>query len=216
MKRLTFLALAATAPFLITGCVTGPSGNYHVTAFKPHDPSHVRVDVSTSKQQLYVMEGDRCLMAAACNVGVPEKPTPHGHFNIEEKIQDKRSGTYGYSVEGDTVRACESNEAHGRYVGYPMPFWCGFAPAYGFHQGYVWPVPRTHGCIRLDKQVAPRLWELVHVGTPVDISVTQPEDGTVGAHVARPSDYRDPDPSPAFMIGDGPFQKPAGPLLIEQ
>jgi hypothetical protein len=218
MKRLTFLALAALSPLFITGCVApqGGGGAYHVTAYKPHNPSNVRVDLSISKQQVYVMEGDRCLMAAAANVGLPEKPTPKGHFRIEEKIPNKRSGSYGFSVSGGTVTSCDRDQCHGSYVGYPMPFWCGFQPGYGFHQGYVWPVPRTHGCVRLDKQVAPRFYELVHEGTPVSIAQTQPEDATVGQNVRRPSDYRDPDPSPAFMIGSGPFQKPAGPLLIEQ
>ncbi len=215
MKRIISLALAAAAPFVITGCATGGVG-YHVTAYKPHNPADVRVAVSKSKEQLYVMEGDRCLMAAACDVGLPGSPTPSGSFNIEEKIIDKRSGAFGYSVNGDTITSCESSQATGRYVGYPMPFWCGFAPGYGFHQGYVWPVARTHGCIRMDKQVAPRFWELVHVGTPVNIAETQPEDATVGAHVARPTDYRDPDPSPSYMIGPGPFQLPTGSLLIDQ
>jgi hypothetical protein len=41
-------------------------------------------------------------------------------------------------------------------------------------------------------------------------------DSTFGQHVARPSDYRDPDPAPSYMITSGPFQKPAGQLLIEQ
>ncbi|MGA3170949.1 MAG: L,D-transpeptidase [Chthoniobacteraceae bacterium] len=214
MKRLILLALSSVAALFITGCAT-PGGPYHVVAYAPHNRADVRVYVSKSMEQVYVMEGDRCLMAAACDVGIPSMPTPGGHFNIEEKIPDKRSGTYGFSVNGDTVTACESSQATGRYVGYPMPFWCGFAPAYGFHQGYVWPVARTHGCIRLDKQVAPRFYELVSIGTPVDIAETQPMDSTIG-HVARPSDYRDPDPDPSYMVSSGPFQKPAGQLLIEQ
>ena len=217
MKRICLLLLAAIAPFAITGCVTGGiSGPYHVTAYKPNNPDNVRVALSKSTQQLYVMEGDRCLMAAACNVGLPDKPTPSGHFTIEEKIPDKRSGSYGFSVSGGMVTPCDAGACTGSYVGYPMPFWCGFAPGYGFHQGYVWPVPRTHGCVRLDKQVAPRFYELVHIGTPVDIAETQPEDATVGRNVQRPSDYRDPDPAPSYMISSGPFQAPPGDLLIAQ
>jgi len=194
----------------------GLDGSYHVTAYAPHNSSDVRVAVSKSMEQVYVMEGDRLLMAAACDVGLPDKPTPSGHFRIEEKIPDKRSGAYGFAVNGDMITPCDAGAAAGRYVGYPMPFWCGFAPGYGFHQGYVWPVARTHGCIRLDKQVAPRFYELVHEGTPVDIAETQPEDATVGRNVQRPTDYRDPDPAPSFMISDGPFQKPPGNLLVTQ
>jgi hypothetical protein len=222
MKRYHLLALAifaSIATFAITGCVSaggGLGGSYHVTAYKPHNPDAVSVYVSKSKQQLYVMEGSRCLMAAACNVGLPDKPTPGGNFRIEEKIQDKRSGTYGFSESGGMITPSESGSAHGAYVGYPMPFWCGFAPGYGFHEGYVWPVARTHGCIRMDKQVAPRFWELVHVGTPVDIAETQSLDATVGRNVARPSDYRDPDPAPSYEVSSGPFQIPAGNLLISE
>jgi len=57
-------------------------GPYHVTAYKPNDPSRVRVLVSLSKENIYVMEGDRCLMAVACSIGTPAKPTPKGNFTI--------------------------------------------------------------------------------------------------------------------------------------
>ncbi len=92
------------------------------------------------------------------------------------------------------VTAAEAGHGSGQYVGYPMAFWCEFKPEYGFHQGYVWPVPRSHGCLRLHHNVAPKFFALVHVGTPVDIAQTQPEDATIGANVQRPTDYNDPDP----------------------
>src|ERR1700704_4598144 len=60
VSRFTLLAGAVIFPFL-TGCQTGPlaskgGGNYHVTALRPNDPSKVRVLVSLSKQNIYVME----------------------------------------------------------------------------------------------------------------------------------------------------------------
>ena len=49
MKRITFF-LAALLPLLIAGCSTGGGlGSYHVVAYKPHNPSDVRVDLSISK-----------------------------------------------------------------------------------------------------------------------------------------------------------------------
>ena len=152
LKRVVFL-LALCGPFIFTGCETSrvaSGGPYHVTAYKPNDPSKVVVKVSLSKQNVYVMEGDRCLMSVACSVGIPSKPTPRGNFTIYRKEEDKRSGSYGFRVQGDRVVPAEAgSNIPGRYVGYPMGFWCEFAPAYGFHQGFVHPVPRTHGCIRL-------------------------------------------------------------------
>src|ERR1035437_2486941 len=102
VSRLLLLGCIPVLPFL-TSCSTGPmasysGGNYHVTAYKPHNPSKVRVELSLARQNVYVMEGDRCLMAAACSVGIPAKPTPHGNFTIYSKQEHKRSGSYGFSV----------------------------------------------------------------------------------------------------------------------
>src|SRR5438552_2927324 len=90
VSRLILLA-AGGSLLLLTGCETGrvAAGKpYHVTAYRPHDPSAVRVKVSLSKQDIYVMEGDRCLMAVACSVGIPAKPTPKGSFTIYSKQAD--------------------------------------------------------------------------------------------------------------------------------
>ncbi|HMC28731.1 MAG TPA: L,D-transpeptidase, partial [Verrucomicrobiae bacterium] len=108
MRHLSrFILLAAGGSLLLlTGCETGRvagGGPYHVTAYRPHDPSAVRVRVSLAKQNIYVMEGDRCLMAVACSVGIPAKPTPRGTFRIYAKQEQKRSGSYGFSVQGNRV-----------------------------------------------------------------------------------------------------------------
>ena len=212
-----FFIAALVCATLFTSCETmrvgGGGGPYHVTAYKPNDPSKVRVKVSLSKQNVYVMEGDHCLMAAACSVGLPNKPTPRGNFNIYSKQEHKRSGSYGFSVQGNNVVPTTAGNAGGRYVGYPMGYWCEFAPGYGFHQGFVHPVPRTHGCIRLKGEAAPKFFALVRVGTPVSIANSQPDDATIGPKVQRVDDSRTPDPDPRIMITDAAFQKPEGQLL---
>src|SRR5438270_10732082 len=119
LTRSLFLGAAAWA-VLLTSCETAkisPGGPYHVTAYKPSDPSKVRVAVSLSKQNVYVLEGDRCLMAVACSVGIPSKPTPRGNFTIYRKEEDKRSGSYGFRVQGDrVVPAATGSSFSGRYV----------------------------------------------------------------------------------------------------
>jgi len=215
-RLLLFLPLAGFA--FLTSCTTmpPPSREYHVVARKPKDPSKVRVDLSLSKQNVYVMEGDRCLMAAAVSVGLPNKPTPKGRFTIYNKIEHKRSGSYGYRVQKDRVVPAEAgSNVSGRYVGYPMGYWCEFAPAYGFHQGFVHPYPRTHGCVRLHGEAAPKFFALVRIGTPVHIANTMPEDETIGPTVQRVDDSKAPDPDPRLMITDAGFEKPSGPLLVE-
>ncbi len=198
LSRLCFLALPAAA-LLLTSCgtlVTSSSSSYHVTALKPHDPDKVRVDLSLATQNVYVMEGDRLLMAVQGNVGKPGAATPKGHFHITDKIKNKR-------------RVSEPD------AGYPMAYWCEFLPAYGFHEGFVHPVPRTHGCIRLHREAAARLYALVKVGTPVSIATTQPEDAKYGSRVLRLDQSKDPDPPRSFMHSPAWFKDPQGPLLID-
>src|SRR5437763_15861679 len=104
----------AVLVLLLNSCETSkisPGGPYHVTAYKPSDPSKVRVAVSLSKQNVYVLEGDRCLMAVACSVGIPSKPTPRGNFTIYRKEEDKRSGSYGFRVQGDRVVPAEAGSS---------------------------------------------------------------------------------------------------------
>jgi lipoprotein-anchoring transpeptidase ErfK/SrfK len=219
MRHIYRLVLLGVGPslLLLSGCATGghvsAGGPYHVTALKPNNPSAVRVKVSLSQQNVYVMEGDRCLMAAAISVGMPNKPTPHGSFTIYSKQEHKRSGEYGFSVQGNNIVATTSGHAGGHYVGYPMGYWCEFAPGYGFHQGFVHPVPRTHGCIRLKGEAAAKFFALVRIGTPVNIASNQPEDATIGPKVVRVDDSRTPDPPASVMVSEAAFESPSGPLL---
>lgn len=193
---------------VLTGCASPPAEvSYSVRALRPNNIDAVRVKVSLSGQAVYVMEGNQMLMAAATCIGVPEKPTPKGRFRIGNKIAEKRSNSYGFFVSDRGIEPGEA--AHpkgGRFVGYPMPYWCEFLPGYGFHAGYVHPVPRTHGCLRLHQTVAPQFFALVKEGTPVDIAQDQPEDAVYSAKIARPKDYQDPDPPAAFMISQRVFE----------
>jgi len=215
ISRFILIVAGAGIVSLLAGCgTTRVAGGkaYHVTAYRPNDPSAVHVKVSLSQQNVYVMEGDRCLMAAAISVGTSAKPTPKGNFTIYSKQEHKRSGSYGFSVQGDRV-VPSTGGGPGRYVGYPMGYWCEFAPAYGFHQGFVHPNPRTHGCIRLHGEAAPKFFALVRIGTPVNIATTQPEDATLASGVQRVDDSKTPDPDPRLMVTDSGFEKPSGPLL---
>jgi hypothetical protein len=148
-------------------------------------------------------------------IGTPSHPTPKGNFKVYKKVAQKRSYSYGFSVNGDRIVPVKASQATGRYVGFPMAWWCEFSPAYGFHEGAVWPIPRTHGCLRLHKNVAPKFYELVRLGTPVLIAETHPEDSTIGRNLRRPTDYADPDPPAHVLISPAIFTTPRQPLLVE-
>ncbi len=195
--RLLLLApLAGVA--LLTSCTTmqPTTQKYHVTALKPHSPDKVRVALSLSTQNVYVMEGDRLLMAVQGTVGKPGATTPKGKFRITNKIKNKR-------------RISQPD------AGYPMAYWCEFKPAYGFHEGFVHPTPRTHGCIRLHREAAARLFALVKVGTPVSISDSQPEDLKYSRQVMKLDQSKDPDPPRSLLMSSSWFQDPQGPLLTD-
>jgi hypothetical protein len=214
---LTTLLLAAANSSCTKGSLGGRKKShppYIVKALRPSDPSKVEVKVSLSKKHVYVMEGDKLLMVAATCIGTPQNPTPRGNFTIIGKEEQKRSHFYGFFVNGDSILPGETRKPQpGRFVGYPLGYWCEFKPGYGFHSGYVHPDPRTHGCLRLHKSVAPKLFTLVRQGTPVSIKETQPEDDLHGVHVQKPMDYLDDDPPESFMISAQVFEKPQGPLL---
>ena len=168
-----------------------------MVAYKPHDPSSVRVKLSTGTQTVYVMEGERLLMAAQANVGRGGASTPTGHFTIINKDKTKR-------------RVSEPD------AGYPMAYWCEFAPAYGFHEGFVWSTPRTHGCVRMHREAAARLFALVRIGTPVHIAQSFPEDAKYAKDVMRIDQSHDPDPPRSLLMSSDWFKDPPGPLLVDQ
>jgi len=217
MSRFLFITASALTLTFLSGCQTPLGSNPNPPAYKPHNPANVRVKVSLSKEQVYVMEGDRPLLVAATCVGKSGVThTPCGDFKVINKIAHKRSGSYGFYLSGGQYREAKAGEGSGTYIGYPMPYWVEFTTGYGFHEGFVWPIPRTHGCLRLHKNVSAKFFALVREGTPINIAQTQPEDLTIGRDVPRPVDFNDPDRPANILCSDAAFAAPSGPLLIEQ
>lgn len=197
MKQILRFLLGLSGIALLAGCSTGRVGGaYSVKAFAPNNPANVRVKVSTSTQHVYVLEGDRLLMAVQGCVGA-NGATGSGNYRIIEKIKNKR-------------RVSQPD------AGYPMAYWCAWKPAYGFHEGFVWSIPRTHGCIRMHREAAARFYQLVSIGTPVSIASSQPEDGMYGHFVRKLDQRHDPDPPRSVLMSEGWFRDPPGPLLLRQ
>ena len=214
----TFLALSVATAFLLGGCATTTqSGPYHVDAYAPTVPQNVQVLVSLKAEMVYVMEGDKPLMVTPCTIGTPDHPTPTGRFHVTSKNPTKRSGEYGFWVNGADAHPGSANTSPGpgyTYVGYPMAYWVEFEPGFGFHEGYVWPIPRSHGCLRLHKNASEKFYQLVQTGTPVTIASSLPEDATLGRNVAHPTDYKDPDPPAQELISPNYFKEPRDNQLL--
>ena len=216
---------ASLAVLVFTACFLGgcagtsnfSSGTYHVDAYAPTSPNDVRVLLSLRSKIVYVMEGDRPLLVTPVSIGTPDHPTPTGHFTVTAKDPTKRSGEYGFWVNGNDIRPGSSGSPPGSgysYIGYPMANWVEFEPGFGFHEGYVWPIPRSHGCVRIHKNASVKFFKLVHIGTPVTIAESLPEDDTIGRNIVHPSDYKDPDPPAAEMISPEYFSQPRDSELL--
>lgn len=194
MKNVCLFA-AALAVIGFSGCETVPTA--HKTSFdfdppvqRPTNPSAVKVKLSTGAQRLYVVEGDKVLLATPVTVGTASTPTPHGHFTIYSKQAHRRR----VSSPG---------------AGYPMTYWMEFKPAYGMHWGFVKPHPATHGCVRIPLKAARKTFALVRTGTPVHIARSQPWDATIGKTLPVLDDTRLPDPPLSYMLSPKVFSDAA-------
>ena len=109
-----------------------------------------RVVVSLSEQMAYVYQGDRLVGVSTISSGKPGKDTPTGIFPVKLKKP------MHYSRKYDNA---------------PMPH-MQMLDDYGIalHAGFVAPTPASHGCVRLPKAFAAKLYGMTEVGTPVLIA----------------------------------------------
>lgn len=193
---------------------------YDLPATLPKTRSNVRVKVSLSNRMTYVMEGGTPLLVMPVTVGRDSAKTPTGSFRIRAKTRDYRANTHGYRIKGDIVRGCylRNKPAGWGFKGTPMPYWCEFKSAYGFHTGWMKPFPASGGCLRMHKNVAPKFFRLVSVGTPVSIDYTQTEDETIGQNIPRPPDSTPFPGHPIRMMAltDKFFSMHSTPIFLNQ
>lgn len=192
LHLLAALALGGAA-LVLSSCGTtsrsasGTSFSFNPPAKKPTNPSAVKIHISTGAGKLYVTEGNEVLLATPCGVGTSASPTPAGNHRITSK---------------DRKRRRQSNPG----AGYPMTYWMSFySPAYGMHWGFVKPSPSTHGCVRLPLNSARKIFDMTPVGTPVNVSSSQPWDSTIGAQLPRLDDGPLPNPPNSYLMSGKVF-----------
>lgn len=182
------LFLASCGSTTETSSSPGTSFSYNPKVTQPSNKSNVRVAISLSKGALYVVEGDKVLLATPCGVGKSSSPTPKGTFPVTSKTKFRRR-------QGNPGR------------GYPMTYWMSFySPAYGMHWGFVKPYPCTAGCIRMPLNSAREAFNLVSVGTKVNVANSQPWDSSIGASLPRLDDTPLPNPPMSYMKSQKVFQ----------
>ena len=106
-----------------------------------------KVVVSLTDQMLYAYDGDELIAVSTISSGKESHPTPTGIFPIMQKARFHRSNQY--------------NDA-------PMPYMQRL-DNYGIalHAGDLPGYPASHGCIRLPKKFAAKLFAATEIGTEV-------------------------------------------------
>ncbi len=110
----------------------------------------LHIVISIADQRISVYDDGALIARSSVSTGVSDHPTPSGIFSVISKQRWHRSNLYSDA---------------------PMPYmqritWSGIALHAGVLPGY----PASHGCIRLKRDFAIRLWHLTKRGTRVIIA----------------------------------------------
>lgn len=120
-------------------------------AFAADAARTLQIVVSTDRQSLAVYDGAEVVATSKVSTGKQGHSTPNGIFSILEKERYHASNIYSNS---------------------PMPFmqrltWSGIA----LHEsGYVPGYPASHGCVRMPKSFAQKLYQMTEPGVHVVIT----------------------------------------------
>lgn len=140
-------------------------------------PNSTAIKISLSEQRGFLLVEDALAMDFPVATGKRSHPTPSGHYTILDKKKAYASNLYGKITDAEgtvlnkdaDVRTDAVPEG-GSFVGASMPYWMRLTNSgVGLHVGYVPGRPASHGCIRLRKESAQKLFELTKIGTPVVI-----------------------------------------------
>jgi len=110
----------------------------------------LQIIISIADQRISVYDNGALIARSSVSTGVEDHPTPLGVFSVIGKQRWHRSNIYSAA---------------------PMPYmqritWSGIA----LHAGELPGYPASHGCIRLTRDFAIRLWQLTKRGTRVIIA----------------------------------------------
>jgi hypothetical protein len=127
--------------------------------------------VDLTLQKIYALQEGKLMFEGRISSGKEGHETPIGSFRILQKKEDHVSNLYPKPNGGTKMP-------------YMMRLtWDGIA----MHQGYVANKPASHGCIRLRKRLAKKLFGWAEKGTPV--TVEGDTDSYLHDNVAE-SDYK--------------------------
>jgi hypothetical protein len=119
---------------------------------------YLLVDRSSLRATLF-REG-RAIFSAPIGVGKASTITPPGNFYVMEKLITLNDPEYGPYALGTSAYAPTLSEWPGG----------GVVGIHGTDEPQLIPGRPSHGCIRMSNADITRLWTLISVGTPIEIT----------------------------------------------
>ena len=113
------------------------------------DAARLSIVVDLSTQKATVSRDGETVLVTKVSSGKKEKPTPPGKYVVTQKYLDWRSTLY-----------------HNASMPFFMRLSCSTV---GLHAGVIPGYPASHGCVRLPKEIAQKLYAMVPKGTLVEI-----------------------------------------------
>lgn len=140
------------------------------------------IEIALAEQRGLLIVDGGIAMDFPVATGKRSHPTPAGSYTIMGKQKDYGSNLYGKIVDATgTVLVADADTRTdvvpegGSFVPAKMPYWMRLTnTGVGLHVGYIPGHAASHGCIRLKREVAVKLFEIVKIGTPVVIAVKAP------------------------------------------
>ena len=120
---------------------------------------HLLVSRAQLRATLYDQAG-HVIWSAAVGIGRPSLPTPAGHFYVREKLRAIGSPIYGPYAIGTSAYAPTLSEWPGG----------GIIGIHGTDEPQLIPGDPSHGCVRMRNSDITRLWHLIAIGTPIEIT----------------------------------------------
>lgn len=125
----------------------------------------IKIDISERK--LYLYDEGKLVKTFGVAVGRPRYPTPTGHYKIISKVYHPAWSPppSPWAAGLEPVPPGPNNPLGTRWMGLSAPH----VGIHGTPSDWSIGTAASHGCIRMHIPEAERLFELVYVGTPVDI-----------------------------------------------
>jgi len=132
----------------------------------PVEAKEIIIDLKTQRLTAKNDNG-KVFLRSDVSTGTNSHPTPVGKWSIYAKVKDNKSTLYPVHKDGSRGGA-------------KMPYTLRVVGAVAIHQGYIprfmgKAYPDSHGCIRVPRGVAKKLYYWTSVGTKVRINGSAPD-----------------------------------------